>query len=54
MKQILEKWSGKFEFNGNVEINLDNLDVKDGEEFHVRLIPKREEVDDEKDILSAY
>ena len=53
MKEILSQWSGKFEFNNDVEINLDNLKVSDGDEFHVRLLPKREEIDDE-DLLSAY
>ena len=51
MKQILEQWSGKFEVNGEIEVNLDTLNVKDGDEFHVKLISKRREIRD--DILSA-
>lgn len=67
MKQVLEQWSGKFiidsgmpEFLVNagvkdeVAVNLDGLKVKDGDEFHVRLLPKNREVDDEEDLLSAY
>jgi hypothetical protein len=54
MKQILEDWSGKFEIDGEVEMNLDNLDVKDGDSFHVVLLPKGKEVNDEEDNLSAY
>ncbi len=54
MKQLLEQWSGKFEINGEIDVNLDKLNVKDGEEFSVRLIPKNREVDDGEDLLSAY
>lgn len=54
MKQILEQWSGKFEVDGEIHIDLDNLKVKDGDDFHVRLIPKRQEIADEEDILSTY
>lgn len=53
MKQILEQWSGKFEVDGEIDINLDRLNVKDGEEFHVTLFPKNREVEDE-DNMSAY
>ncbi len=52
MKQILEQWNGKFIVNGEVDINLDRLELKDGEEFHVRLLPKNKEVDD--DLLSTF
>lgn len=44
MKQILEQWTGKFVVNDEVVVNLDDLKVKDGEEFHVRLLSKRREV----------
>lgn len=54
MKQILEQWSGKFEVNGEIDINLDKLNVKDGDEFSVKLISKNREVDDGEDNLSAY
>lgn len=53
MKQILEEWSGKFMTETDVSVNLDNLKVKDGDEFHVRLIPKNREVDDGENLLSA-
>ena len=54
MKQILEQWSGKFEVNGEIEVNLDNLNVKNGDDFHVRLLSKRREInDDREDLLSA-
>lgn len=52
MKQILEEWSGKFEVNGEIDVNLDNLKVKDGDEFHVKLLSKNREVKD--DLLPAY
>lgn len=52
MKQILEQWSGKFIVDGEVEMNLDRLKVKDGDNFHVRLVSKNREIKDE-DILSA-
>lgn len=52
MKQLLEQWSGKFVVNGEVEMDLHSLNVKDGDDFHVRLISKRREINDE-DILSA-
>lgn len=53
MKQVLEQWSGKFEVNGDIDVSLDNLKVKDGDDFHVKLLPKRQEIDDE-DLLSTY
>lgn len=46
MKQILEQWNGKFIVNDEITVNLDDLKVKDGDEFHVRLLSKRREVDD--------
>lgn len=54
MKQVLEQWSGKFEVNGEITVNLDTLKVKDGDSFHVKLISKRREIDDDEDLLSAY
>lgn len=54
MKQILEQWSGKFKVNGEVVINLDTLKVKDGDDFHVQLISKRREIEDDEDLLSVY
>ena len=54
MKQILEQWSGKFDVDGEIDVNLDSLNVHDGDEFHVRLIPKNREVHDGENHLSAY
>lgn len=54
MKQVLEQWSGKFEVNGEIAVNLDALKVKDGDSFHVKLISKRREIEDDEDLLSAY
>ena len=42
MKQILEQWSGTFEYDDKEHQTLDELEVVDGEEFHVRLIPRKE------------
>ena len=47
MKQRLEQWSGKFEVNGEIEVNLDTLKVTNGDEFHVKLISKRREIRDD-------
>lgn len=47
MKTILEEWDGKFKIGNDVCVNLDNLDVKDGEDFHVQLLSKRREIHDE-------
>lgn len=51
MKQILEKWSGKFEVNGEIDVDLHNLNVEDGDDFHVVLLSKRREIRD--DSMSA-
>ena len=53
MKQILEKWSGKFVVDDEIYTNLDRLHVKDGDDFHVRLLSKNREVDDGEDLLST-
>ena len=47
MKEILEQWNGKFEIDGEIAVNLDDLKVKDGDEFHVKLLSKRREVSDD-------
>lgn len=47
MKEILERWDGKFKIGNDVCVNLDNLKVKDGEDFHVQLLSKRREIHDE-------
>ena len=47
MKEILSEWSGKFKVGDEVCVNLDNLKVKDGDEFHVQLISKRREIEDD-------
>lgn len=39
MKTILEQWDGKFEIDGEIEDNLDNLNLEDGDEFHIKLLP---------------
>ena len=49
MKEILEKWSGKFKMNDEIYTDLQNVDLKDGDEFHITLLSKRREVDDEED-----
>ena len=51
MKEILEKWSGKFEINGEIHTDLQNIDLKDGDEFHITLLSKNRKVEDEEDIL---
>lgn len=51
MKQILEKWGGKFEVDGEIDVDLHNLNVKDGDDFHVVLLSKRREIRD--DSMSA-
>ena len=51
MKQILEKWGGKFEVDDEIDVDLHNLNVKDGDNFHVVLLSKRREIRD--DSMSA-
>lgn len=51
MKTILEQWNGVFIVDDEVHDNLDHFNVKDGEEFHVRLT--RRKGDNGKDLLSA-
>lgn len=51
MKDILEKWSGKFEVDGEIHNDLYNIDLKDGEEFHITLLSKNRRIEDEEDIL---
>lgn len=53
MKEILGQWSGKFKVNGDIVLNLDDVKFKDGEDFHIELLSKQREIDEE-DILSAY
>ena len=43
MIEILKEWEGKFEIDGEVKDNLDDVSFKAGEEFHIRLIPERSE-----------
>lgn len=47
MKQILEQWSGKFEVDGEIEMNLDTLKLNNGDNFHVKLLSKRREIRDD-------
>jgi len=49
MKEILEKWEGKFVVDNEVCTDLHDLKVKDGEDFHVTLLSKRRKVDEEED-----
>lgn len=51
MKEILEQWSGKFEVDGEIHTDLYDLDLKDGDEFHITLLSKNRKVYDEEDIL---
>lgn len=43
MKAILQKWLGKFEIDNKVYDNLDNVVLKDGEEFHIILLGEQED-----------
>ena len=47
MKEILEEWDGKFKIGDEIHMNLDTLNVKDGEDFHVQLLSKRREIEDD-------
>ncbi len=46
MKHILEQWDGKFEVDGEIYVNLDNMEMKDGDDFHITLLSKRREIRD--------
>lgn len=46
MIRILKEWEGKFEIDGKEKDNLDDVEFKDGENFHIRLIPERGEKND--------
>ncbi len=49
MKEILQKWSGKFEINNEIYTDLHDVELKDGEDFHITLLSKRREVSDIED-----
>lgn len=51
MKEVLEKWSGKFKIDDEIHNDLYDLDLKSGDEFHVILLSKNRKVEDEEDIL---
>jgi len=51
MKEFLEKWSGKFEVNGEIHNDLYDVDLKDGEDFHITLLSKNRRIEDGEDIL---
>ena len=51
MKEILEKWSGKFEIDGEIHTDLQNVELNDGDEFHITLLSKNRRIEDEEDIL---
>lgn len=46
MIEILKEWEGKFEINGEEKENLENVQLQDGEQFHIRLIPVKESKND--------
>lgn len=48
MKEILAEWDGKFKIGDEVHMDLDTLDVKDGDDFHIQLLSKRREIHDER------
>lgn len=48
MKTILEEWSGKFEVDGEIYVDLKDFEFKDGEDFHVTLLSKRREIKDKE------
>ena len=54
MKQILEQWGGKFRVDDEIHNDLHDVELNDGDEFHIELLSKRRVVNEEKDLLSAY
>lgn len=46
MITILKKWEGKFEIDGKIYDNLDDISYKDGEEFEIKLVPESEDKND--------
>jgi len=52
MKKILEEWTGKYVIDDEVYTDLHSFKPKDGDDFHITLLSKRREVNDE-DLLSA-
>ena len=46
MINILKRWPGKFEIDGEI-VDPSELNFKDGDEFDITLLPERE-VDDEE------
>jgi len=53
MKEVLEKWSGKYVIDDEIYTDLHNFNPKDGDEFHIVLLSRNRKVDDAKDLLSA-
>ena len=51
MKEILEKWTGKFEVDGEIHNDLYDVNLNDGDDFHIKLLSKNRVVDDADDIL---
>lgn len=47
MIAILKEWEGHYEIDGKIYENLDDVQYKDGEEFHVKLLPNRSEKKDD-------
>ena len=43
MKKKLEKWKGKFLVNHEIVDDLKKVNIKDGDEFHIKLLAKRKE-----------
>ena len=46
MINILKRWSGKFEINDE-EVDISEIDFKDGEEFDITLLPERNNDDED-------
>lgn len=46
MINILKRWSGKFEINDK-EVDISEIDFKDGEEFDITLLPERDNDDED-------
>ena len=52
MIALLNQWNGHFEIDGKIYENLDDVtELKDGDDFHIVLLPNRKGEDDEEDIF---
>lgn len=50
MKHLLEQWSGKFLIDHEIKDTLDDVVFKDGDNIRVRLLAKRKETKDVKQV----